>query len=339
MLSTISTVRTVAGSSVDSGEALLRRMAARRRRDNAVIAVLAVLAVLGGGHAIFSFLFDKPAPDTSGQQAVTIVGRGQLAGTFAQEFVVTYLSSNDGQKERLAEFVADSSRLRLPKTGRQVTDSAVVFVRRTDVQGGLDIWTVTVSVRLGGSGNTAGARQFYRVAVSLTEGRLRALGLPAVVTPPGRGLDLATTYTTTCPADAPVTTVASGFLAAYLTGSGDITRYIAQGSGITALTPPPYTKADLAVVMADETNCGKSGSKIRVLASVTPSAAGAEVAALEYPLTMINNGGQWQVQTMDQVPALAEPFAVIAEGSKDQAAGPTTSAPPSTAAIPPATHK
>ncbi|MFE3445381.1 conjugal transfer protein [Nocardia sp. NPDC059180] len=332
-------MRTLAGNSVDSGEALLRRMAARRRRDNAMIAVLAVLAVLGGGHAIFSFLFDKPAPDNRGQEAVSIVGRAQLAGTFAQEFVVTYLSAGDGQKERLAEFVGDPSRLQLPKTGRQVTDPAVVFVRRTDVQGGLDVWTVTVSVRLGGTANAAGARQFYRVAVSLTDGKLRALGLPGAVTPPGRGLDLATTYNTTCPADAPVHPVASGFLAAYLTGSGDITRYIAQASGITALTPPPFTKVGIASVTADETNCGKSGSQIRVLASVTPTAAGGEVAVLEYPLTMINNGGQWQVQTMDQVPALAQPLAVIAEGSKDQAAGPTTSVPSSAAAIPPATHK
>ncbi|WP_280233630.1 conjugal transfer protein [Nocardia cyriacigeorgica] len=332
-------MRTQAGSSVDSGEALLRRMAARRRRDNAVIAVLAVLAVLGGGHAIFSFLFTKPVPDDRGQETVSIVGRAQLAGTFAQEFVVTYLSANDSQKERLAEFVADTSRIRLPKTGRQVTDPVVAFVRRTDVQGGLDIWSVTVSVRIGGPANAVGARQFYRVAVSLTDGKLRALGLPAAVTPPGRGLDLATTYTTTCPADAPVSTVASGFLSAYLTGSGDITRYIALGSGIGALVPPPYTKVDVAAVNADETSCGKSGSTVRVLASVTPTAGGTEVAALEYPLTMINNGGQWQVQTMDQVPALAQPLAVIAEGSKDQATGPTTSVPSSTAAIPPATHK
>ncbi|NEW40689.1 conjugal transfer protein [Nocardia cyriacigeorgica] len=313
-------------------------MAARRRRDNAVIAVLAVLAVLGGGHAIFSFLFTKPAPDNRGLETVAIVGRAQLAGTFAQDYVVTYLSASDSQKERLAQFVADPSRMRLPKAGRQVTDPAVVFVRRTDVQGGLDIWTVTVSVRIAGATNGAGARQFYRVAVSLTDGRMRALGLPAEVTPPGRGLDLATVYNTTCPADAPVSTVASGFLAAYLTGSGDITRYIAQGSGITALAPPPYTKVGVAAVNADETNCGKSGSTVRVLVSVNPNAGGTEVAALEYPLTMINNGGQWQVQTMDQVPALAQPLAVIAEGSKDQATGPTTSAPSSTAAVPPATH-
>src|SRR5882762_11150989 len=129
VLPTISRVRTVAGGHAESGEALLRRMAARRRRDNVLIAVLAVLSVLGGGHAILDAFSSDPPPPVDNTANATI-GRAQLAGSFAARFIVTYLSSVAGQQDRLGEFIAASGQVTLPGVARQVSEPMVVYLSR-----------------------------------------------------------------------------------------------------------------------------------------------------------------------------------------------------------------
>ncbi|MEV6427494.1 conjugal transfer protein [Nocardia sp. NPDC051463] len=333
-------MRTLARGQSESGEALLRRMAARRRRDNVLVAVLAVLAALGGGHAIFS-MFSSGPPPPSDNTTTAIIGRAQLAGSFAQQFVVTYLTSVAGQQDRIGEYVGAGQQVSLPATARQVADPAVVYVSRTNSTGGLDVWSVTVSVRVakGATVTPADPRYFYRVAVSLSEGRLRALSIPAVVEAPGRGADLALAYSTPCTSETPLAQVASGFLGAMLANSGEVVRYTTQDAGITALKPAPFTAVDLVSVSADDTSCGVSKTKAQVLATVNPKADGGATATLAYPLSMVRNGGQWQVASIDSVPALSNPLAVVgAQDSRGAGTSSSTStAPPTTTVqIPPA---
>ncbi len=346
------------GRSTDSGDELLRRMVARRRRDNVIVAVLAVLAVLGGGHAILDFFAADPPPPSDSATPATI-GRAQLAGSFAQQFIVTYLSSVAGQQDRLGEYVgSNAQQIALPSTARQVSDPAVVYVSRVGSFDTLEIWSVTVSVRVGKSapsatsssgttannsaGNSAGTdnRQFYRVGVSVLNGRLRALALPALVEPPSRGADLAQAYSAPCPADTPLAQVASGFLTTYLTGSGDVGRYITLDAGIVALRPAPFTAVETVAVTSDDNSCGTARSRAQVLVSVNPKADGGGVATLAYPLTMVRDGGQWQVQSIDAVPAMTNPPAVIADQQNSRASAPssTTSLPSTTVQIPRATQ-
>jgi hypothetical protein len=348
------------GRSTDSGEELLRRMVVRRRRDNVIVAVLAVLALLGGGHAILDFFAADPPPPSDSATPATI-GRAQLAGSFAQQFVVTYLSSVSGQQDRIGEYVgASAQQITLPSTARQVSDPAVVYVARVGSFDALEVWSVTVSVRVGKTpaasasatgttatgttgSNSAGAdtRQFYRVGVSVLNGRLRALSLPALVEPPSRGADLAQAYSSPCTADTPLTQVASGFLTAYLTGTGDVGRYITLDAGIAALRPAPFTALETVAVTSDDNSCGTARSSAQVLVTVNPKGDGGAVATLAYPLTMARDGGQWQVQSVDSVPAMTNPPAVIASQDSHGSAPPssTTSVPSTTVQIPRATQK
>ncbi|WP_327146916.1 conjugal transfer protein [Nocardia sp. NBC_01327] len=315
-------------------------MAARRRRDNLVIGVLAVLAVIGGGHAVLD-AFSTPPPGPSEDSTVSLIARSTLAESFAREFVVVYLSSTAGQQDRILEFVASGQQAALPPTARQVSDPVVVYVTRTLTTSNADIWAVTVSVRIAKkTGTTDDTRQYYRVAVSVIDGRLRALSLPAAVEPPSPGADLALDYATPCAAETPLAQVASGFLQALLTGTGDIARYTTPDSGISALRPTPFTTAETTTVSADNPGCGTSGSSARVLASVNPKLDGAAAPTLAYPLRMVRAAGQWQVRSVDPVPALRLPLAVDSgQLSNDTAAAPTTSkAPASTVSIPPATQ-
>ncbi|WP_068021445.1 conjugal transfer protein [Nocardia mexicana] len=318
-------------------------MAARRRRDNAIIAVLAVLAVLGGGRTIIGW-FTPPPPKPSDKTTVSIVGHAQLAESFAEEFVVTYLGATAGQQERINEFVDTGQQLSLPTVARQVSDPIVVYSARDGGTSQLEVWAVTVSVRpkaTGAAGGAGGAREYYRVAVSVaTDGRLRALALPAAVAPPGRGDDLVLKYKATCGAETPVAQVASGFLSAFLTGTGDVTRYVAQNSGIAALRPAPFASVETVSVSAEGTDCGTSNSSEEVLAMVNPKAGTGPAPTLAYPLSMIRTAGQWQVRAMDPVPALKNPLTVVAGGgSKPGSASSATSTSPSTAvSVPPATQ-
>ncbi|MGY4098662.1 conjugal transfer protein [Nocardia sp. R16R-3T] len=342
----------MAGRSTDSGEELLRRMVARRRRDNVIVGVLAVLAVLGGGHAILDWFSSDPPPPSDSATPAT-VGRAQLASSFAEQFIMTYLGSVAGQQDRLGEYVgASAQQVTLPTTARQVSEPTVVYVARIGSFDSLEVWSVTVSVRVGKSapaaggstGATAGAdtRQFYRVGISVLNGRLRALSLPALVEPPSRGADLAQAYSSPCTADTPLAQVASGFLTAYLTGTGDVGRYVTLDAGIAALRPAPYTTVETAAVVSDDNSCGTTRSAAQVLTTVNPKGDGGTAATLAYPLTMVRNGGQWQVQSVDSVPALTNPPAVVAEQNSRESSAPasatSSSAPSSVVQIPRATQ-
>ncbi|MBB5918782.1 hypothetical protein BJY24_007694 [Nocardia transvalensis] len=339
-------MRTLGRGSTDSGEALLRRMESRRRRENILVAILAVLAVLGGGGTILGW-FRTPPPGPSDQNTVTLLGQAQLVESFAREFVVTYLSATNDQQERIAQYVSAGQQITLPSTHRQVSDPMVVFSSRKQANGTVEVWTVTVSVRpgnpaAGAASNAKGdnaPRQYYRVGIALTDG-LRALSVPAAVEPPARGADMALAYETPCAADTQFAQVASGFVKAYLTGSGDLNRYVALNSGIVAPQPPPFTSVETASVSADEPGCGTSGSTAEVLAMVNPKAADGVAPTLAYPLTLTRTAGQWQVRSVNPVPALRNPMTLVtgqdSSGGGQAQSNTTTTAPSSAAAVPPA---
>ncbi|MCX4092164.1 conjugal transfer protein [Nocardia sp. alder85J] len=302
--------------------------------------VFAVLAVLGGGHAILSF-FSSPPPGPSEDSTTRIIAHEQLAQSYARDFVVTYLSATSGQQDKLAEYVSSGQQVTLPSIGRQITDGQVVYAARMSASEALDVWTVTVSVRVAKGAAIGGDKQFYRVAVSVADGRLRALSLPEVVGPPLRGDDLMLGYQTTCSPDTPLTQVAAGFLAAYAAGNGDVARYVTPDSGITALHPSPYSAMDVATVMADDSGCGASSATAHVLASVNPKADGGVAPSLAFPLTMVRTGGQWQVQAMDSVPYLRSPMTVVTgqQAGRDAAAASSAAKPTASAVqVPPATQ-
>lgn len=320
-------------------------MVLRRRRENVLVAILAVLAVLGGGHAVLSF-FSSPPAGPSDESIAKMIGRSQLAESFSRDFVVAYLGADASQQDHIAQYVSPGQQVTLPSAPRQVGDPEVVFAARETAAGDLEVWTVTVSVRPGGSATAASAaaktaRQYYRVAVSVVSGTVRALSLPAAVDAPQRGTDLALGYQVTCTADSPLGQVAAGFLTAYLTGTADVSRYAAPNSGIVPPAPSPFNTAKTTSVSADLSGCGASGSNARVLAMVDPKGADGASPTLAYPLTMIRAGGQWQVRAVDLIPELRSPLTVV-QGSGSSAntapSKPTTTTPSPAVSIPPATQ-
>ncbi|MFB8281087.1 conjugal transfer protein [Nocardia colli] len=326
-------MRMVPGKSTDSGEALLRRMVVRRQREKALIAVLAVLAVLGGGHTILSW-FATEAPRDDDKAAARLIGDSYLVTSFAEDFVVSYLRADVRHRDSLERYAGTAQQAVLPASPGVVADPAVVFAARTMTNGNVDVWTVTVSVR---EGDNAAARSYYRVAVSLIDRGLRALTLPTAVEPPRRATDLALGYGTTCGPDSALGQAATGFLTAYLTGIGDIARYAMPGTGFAGLRPPPYSKLDSVALASDDSSCGSGSTTARLLATVGPRTENDVAATLGYPLTMVLNAGQWQVRSIDAVPALRTPLA--AADNQPARGGPTTTPSATSVEIPPPTQK
>lgn len=322
----------------DSGQQLLRRMTARRRRDNIVFGVLAVLAVIGGVTAVASWLLPGP-PAPSSDPTVATVGHSHLVGSFAEEFVVAYLSATEAQRDRLVKYVDVPPQVTLPKSRRPVTDPAVVYVRRTEATEPLEVWSVTISARIGP--DTSAVRQYFGVGVSLVNGRPRALALPALVDGPAQGVPMAQAYSASCVTDSPLAAAVSGFLAAFLTGTGDLSRYTSVDAGIAAPVPPPYTGIESITVSSDDSSCGTARSQARVLATVTPKDRDGPTTTLAYPLQMVRaTGQQWQVHEVEIVPALANPLTIVTGGPAfpSASATPTPTSSTSTATIPPPVH-
>lgn len=318
-------------------------MAARRRRENALVVVLAVLAVIGGGRAIFGWLLSDSQPVSTSEITNTMVGHAQMAGAFAEDFVVTYLNSSSGQENDVARFV-DTQQLVLPKVAQQASAPTVFDIKQTDSRGSLEIWAVVVSVRVGSgdsnASDTSGGRRLYRVAVSQLGGAMRALSLPAEIQPPARGPDVSLGYGTTCMKGTALYDTASGFLGALLTGSGDVSRYTSSGSDIAAVKPTPYAAATIVSLASDDSSCGLRNNGAHVLATVTPQSEDGAAAQLTYPITMVRSGGSWQVQAIDWAPVLRQPIGAVTGNASSV---PTTTANSSEATttagdVPPATH-
>lgn len=303
-----------------------------------VIAIMAVLSILGGGHAILDAFGDEP-PAIVGEPAEIVTGRSQLVSAFAQQFIVTYLSSIAGQQDLLSQYVSSGQQTELPSTALQIKETMVVFSARAVATPDLDVWSVTISVRLARPGATAtDTRLFYRVGVSAIQGRLRALTLPSVVSPPEAGFDLELAYSSPCATSTPFGAIATGFLTAFLAGSGDVNRYTSVDSGIAALQPPPFTGLDVVSVSADDSTCGDNSGAARILVTIRPKSAGGTVVSLAYPLTLRRTAGQWQVISMDSIPALADPLAIVnGQPTGPQPMATTTPPSPSSAGrVPPA---
>jgi|GEM_PF-4006506 len=87
------------------------------------------------------------------------------------------------------------------------------------------------------------------------------------------------------------------FLAALLTGDGELARYTAPGADITAVTPPPFVSVDLTAATSTELADGSG----RVAATVTAVDVAGRELVLSYWLVVAERGGRWEVT--DLLPA------------------------------------
>lgn len=168
--------------------------------------------------------------------------------------------------------------------------------------------------------------------------QMRALLLPTPVAGPvsGQGAELA--YNQQVDVTGGLGTSISQFLAAYATGSGDVTRYVTPGHAIEAITPAPYLSVQVQSVLAREddstSDAPSDGQQAQVLVTAVFGNRDQQPSNTQYALDLTARGGRWEISAIAPGPALTLPPAAGAASSSAAAAlgekaPASSSAPPS----------
>ncbi|HBF83819.1 MAG TPA: hypothetical protein DD420_29000 [Streptomyces sp.] len=316
---------------------------------------LLILGPLLGAAAILSVPAQAgPAPTASAATAPSAAGAQGAAG-YAELFVAAYIEAGEGDQAKLAAYYPGASGLRLEGAPGRVRGEqlAVVRLRQTD----RGIWSVTVAARVTakapasptskepaetegrahGQGNVAAAAstvRYFQVPIATTTATATtakpttapapaagytALAMPAEVGAPAQIEAPALVYgpmRPALPAD-PRTQAVTEFLSAYLTGAGELDRYLAPGTKLTAITPAPYTgiAVDSLAIEGEKgseppTAVPGDGTRLRLLAAARATGHDDIRLPLTYALTLTARAGRWEIVGLDGAPASAAPPAV-----------------------------
>jgi hypothetical protein len=248
-------------------------------------------------------------PDTA--EVATIAGRVDnqraAAGDFAADFVAAVLTTPAKQRSSLQRFVTANPDAAAPQDLSSLPPAVintpqVWSVLPAGAVGDATLYSVTVAVQERPYASAAASRAFYRVPVSMWHYQPRALDLPARISDPGPGADVALTYGHPLDTNSEIYAVVRGFISSYLTASAPLDRYVVAGSWLT-----PIGGYHSAVVTTAETDHEVPdhpgpGTLLHVRASVTAQTSQFATVNLCYPLAVENSGGTWMVADIDLIP-------------------------------------
>jgi hypothetical protein len=266
----------------------------------------------------------------------------QGAAGFATLFVAQYLRAGEGDQDKLAAYYPAAAELQLEgepgrRHGEQLT---VVRLRQTDP----DVWSVTVAARIvsdteptaketkaadtaAGDSRPSAAEaaadsiHYFQVPVAVGPAGggatgYTALSMPAEVAAPARIKAPDLIYGPEQPAVSsdPRTEAVTQFLLAYLTGSGELDRYLAPGTKLTAITPAPYAgvavdqmRIEGAQGTEPVSTVPKDGTRSRLVVTVRATDPDKVRVPLSYALTLKARAGRWEIAALDGAPSPALP--------------------------------
>ncbi|MEU6284918.1 conjugal transfer protein [Streptomyces sp. NPDC047028] len=279
-----------------------RLEAMRRRVRLSRVAVWTVIAA--GPIALCVAVSSTPttiaaAPATKPTALRTATSATDPSG-YAQVFIGAWLrSSVDDERSaraRLAQSMAPDVELPTPAADAQSAPQSVTAVRSAQRAGGA--WSVTVAAQYAG-----GSVRYYAVPVAAdsTGSSFTVTGAPGVVPGPARAEVPKSSYAVSVP-KGDLSSAIGQFLDAYLTGAGEVDRYLAPGVKLTAVSPTPYTVVTVQEVSAVEEAAAAEtvpadGTTVRVLAAVEARDATGRWP-LAYELTLKARSGRWEVAAL-----------------------------------------
>lgn len=230
-------------------------------------------------------------------------------GGFAQLYVAAYLRSGG---TNVNAFFPDApvAPAQGSQTGsRQVASTTVTAV--TQVSPGY--WSVTVAAdEPTAPGKDAGLHYFeVPVATSGSGHDYVATALPAEIAAPAVPAEPQAGYDTTTPVTSgPLSAAVNQFLSAYLTGSGNLSRYLSPGTALATPSPAPYAGIQAVTIYQQAGKSAGLGANAKtttakVLAEVQATDPTGQQWPLTYALTLTTVAGQWDVSALDPAPALA----------------------------------
>ncbi len=230
-------------------------------------------------------------PDTSGAEG------------FAELFIAAYLSAGEDEIGALDPFMDD-----VVLDGVEAGSWSAV---RTTSLGAQEVspgyYAVVVAAEVVATAPESGDQpvgvRYFSVGVVETTTGWVVTGLPALIPPPPRvsapelligrfdGLDGAPGLEEMLPR----------FLAAFLTGDGELTRYTSPSTAIVAVQPPPFISVEVLRAGLAETPDGSTEVGVVVRATDTDG----RTQILEYALVVEQRDGRWEVSRLLPAPTLA----------------------------------
>lgn len=236
------------------------------------------------------------APSTKPAAVRTAAVMADPAG-YAQLFVGAWLRSSTAYaasaQARLAQSMAPDVDLPDRAAAAHWAPQSVTAVRSAQLEVGA--WSVTVAAQY-----VDGSVRYYAVPVAAdrTGTSFTVTGAPAVVAGPARAEVPKSPYGVTVPEGA-LSSAVGEFLSAYLTGVGEVDRYLAPGVRLTAVSPAPYTAIHVEQVSAAEEAAAAGqvpadGTTVRVQVAVEARDSAGRWP-LAYELTLKARSSRWEV--------------------------------------------
>lgn len=281
------------------------------------------------------------APDVVGGLSET----QQRAGYVAVDVVDAWLSATREDHSRLDGYTSLVADADFPATAAEHTDPRLV-----SIEAGPEASTISVVVAArvqipSPAGEPAQGQapsqtpsqaeqwpeRFWQVALYESPDGLSVLGLPAEISLQESAAAPDQAYVHDVPRGSQAFETVKMFLNAQLAGSGEIGRYTAPGSQITAVDPAPYVTVRVEGLKADvkPSDDPATGEQTRVSALVYAQTAHDARYPMTVWLTLTARDQRWEVSTVDPVPSLS-----ASSASPTAAPTATSSASPTSAPVP-----
>ncbi|MEU5297838.1 conjugal transfer protein [Streptomyces umbrinus] len=240
----------------------------------------------------------RAAPATKPTTVKTTVSANPSG--YATVFLNAWLHSRADREStaqaRLAQSMAPD--VDLPQVSdAQPAPESVVAVRSAQQTG--TAWSVTVAAQY-----ADGAVRYFAVPVVADSGgaSFTVTGAPGVVAGLARAESTQSPYTVTVPTDGDLSATAGEFLAAYLTGAGEVDRYLTPRVQLSPVSPAPYETVTVQQLLAAEEAASAEsvpadGTRVRVIAQVEARDRDGRWP-LAYELTLTARSGRWEITAL-----------------------------------------
>lgn len=216
---------------------------------------------------------------------------------FAELFVAAWLAAGEDHEEAVGGFTSRRVTLSGVESGRLWAARTAAVAASKQAEG---YWSVVVAAEVLAADDSGGYRpaglRYYAVGVASRDGGLVVADLPAQVPPPAAlpPPQLAVDRLELPGGElGPVAEAVRGFVAALLTGQGDLDRYVAPTAAIAAIDPPPFSEVRVERVGARPYDHPAGVYLVR--AAVVGTDGGGRTQRLAYSLDMVQRDGRWEV--------------------------------------------
>ncbi|NUK21664.1 conjugal transfer protein [Streptomyces lunaelactis] len=292
--------QTHAAPPVAAGVAL-EKMRRRVRLSRLALFTAIAAGPVALGVAVMSGPTTVAAAPPSKPTAVRNAAAADPAG-YAQLFVSAWLRSSaddtNSAQARLAQSLAPEVALPDPVASAQPELGSVTAVRSAPRDA--DEWAVTVAAQY-----ADGRLRYFVVPVAAdASGKSFAVtGTPGVVAGPARAAVASSPYSVRVPSEGDLASAVGEFFGAYLTGAGEVDRYLAPGVKLAPPFPAPYTTVTVQEVSgAEEAAAAEQvppdGTEVRVRVQVE-ARDDAGRWPLAYDIDLTSRSSRWEVTALE----------------------------------------